>query len=57
MFRFLLEAYENMALFSVLDKNKAAIKLIFAPSSKLAIKKILDEINESVNIQYNEWPF
>lgn len=51
MFRFLLEAYENLAFFTVLDKRQAIIKLIFAGESKNEVMKVLEIIKKSVPLE------
>lgn len=56
MFRFLLEANDNMALFTVLERSPALLKIIFARESKDAVLKILDSIAKSLPVTYENWP-
>ncbi len=50
MFRFLLEAYDNLAYFTVLDRNECLLKVIFSPDARRSAQKALDEIGRSVPI-------
>ncbi|EPR44227.1 hypothetical protein dsx2_1588 [Desulfovibrio sp. X2] len=47
-FRFLLEAHDNLALFTVLDKHRAALRLSFPvglePQVRAALARMADEI-------------
>lgn len=56
MFRFLLESYDNEALFSVLEKNPPLLKLMFAPGNIANIRRILAEIAQTIPLQVEEWP-
>ncbi len=43
MFRFLLEAYDNLALFTVLDKFQAILKVFYSPhQEKEALERLRD---------------
>lgn len=42
MFKFLLEAEDNLGYISVVDRWSAALKLVFSPHQKLAVRKWLD---------------
>ncbi len=43
MFRFLLEAYDNLALFTVLDKFEAILKVFYSPhQEKEALERLAD---------------
>lgn len=57
MFRFLLEAYENLACFSVLEKRPALLKLIFAAESREEVIATLNEISRTIRLEWSEWPF
>lgn len=50
MFRFLLEARENLAYFTVLERKTALLKIVFAPESKVEVEKALTEIGQSLKI-------
>lgn len=56
MFRFLLEAYENLALFTVLERNTALLKVFFAPQSSEEVIRMLEDINRSVPLTWRNWP-
>lgn len=51
MFRFLLEAYENVAYFTVLDKQIARLAVIFSPHRERATRHVLEEIGQSLHIR------
>ena len=42
MFRFLLEAWDNLAYFTVLDRYRAVIKVIHAPSRRSEVLAALE---------------
>lgn len=48
MFRFLLEAYDNVAMFTVLDPKKTLLKLIFSPHDTKYIREILSSMQSKV---------
>ncbi len=56
MFRFLLEAYEHLAYFSVMNKQEALLKIVFSPHRAHAARKALEEIAASIPIQIMPWP-
>ena len=57
LFRFLLEAYENLALFTVLERRTALLKVMFSPRQEKTVRAALAEIGESVPLTVEEWPF
>ena len=57
MFRFLLEAYEHIAYFSVINRNKALLKIIFSPHRERATLKALEEIASSIPINIMDWTY
>ncbi len=57
MFRFLLEAYEHIAYFSVINKQKAILKIVYSPHRESAAKQMLSEIGESLEIEHLPWRF
>ena len=57
LFRFLLEAYENLAFFTTLDRRAALLKVIFSPQRENAVRAALAEIGESVPLVVEDWPF
>ena len=57
MFRFLLEAYENLALFTVVERRPSILMLSFAEESRGEIINMLNEIASAVEFTWTEWPF
>ncbi len=57
MFRFLLEAYEHIAYFSVINRHKALLKIVFSPHRAKAARWALDEIGQSMEVIFLPWPF
>lgn len=47
-FRFLLEAYDNAAMFTVLDLKQTLLKLIFSPHDTKYIHEILTSMQNKV---------
>lgn len=43
-FRFLLEARDNLALFTVLDPHRAALKIVFPPAREAEVRDALAQI-------------
>lgn len=56
MFRFLLEGYGHLALFTVLDRQAALLKLVFSPHQEGAVREALADIAKSVDIRVEPWP-
>lgn len=56
MFRFLLESYENLALFTTLEKRPALLKLIFADGSGGEVIAALKDIGRSLPLAWEDWP-
>ncbi|MBD5647878.1 MAG: DUF4911 domain-containing protein [Desulfovibrio sp.] len=57
LFRFLLEAYENLAFFTTLERRTALLKVMYSPQQESAVRAALTEISESVPLTVEEWPF
>ena len=57
LFRFLLEAYENLALFTVLERKTALLKVVFSPHAEGAVRAALTEIAASLPLSVEDWPF
>ncbi|WP_165079352.1 MULTISPECIES: DUF4911 domain-containing protein [unclassified Desulfovibrio] len=57
IFRFFLEAYENLALFTVLERKAALLKVVFSPRQEDAVRRALAEIGASVPLAVGDWPF
>ena len=56
MFRFLLEGYDNLALFSVLNRETALLKLLYSPHQHRDVLRMLEGIREQIGIEYTAWP-
>ncbi len=56
MFRFLLEARDNLAVFTALDRREALLKLMFAPESRQAVIQALGETKEDIPLEWTDWP-
>ena len=56
MFRFLLEAHDNLALFTVLERRPALLMLLFAEESRNRVLEILEGISASLPICWEDWP-
>lgn len=56
-FRFLLEAYDNLAYFTVLESKTALLKLVFSPHRARAARRALDEMAQSLPFIVEAWPF
>ncbi|MBD5539542.1 MAG: DUF4911 domain-containing protein [Desulfovibrio sp.] len=56
LFRFLLEAYENLAFFTVLERKTALLKVVFSPQQEDAVRAVLAEIAASVALTVEDWP-
>lgn len=57
LFRFLLEAYENLAFFTTLERRPALLKVMYSPQQENAVRAALAEIGESVPLVVEAWPF
>lgn len=57
LFRFLLEAYDNLALFTTLERKTALLKVVFSPHAENAVRAALAEIAGSVPLSVEDWPF
>ncbi len=55
-FRFLLEAYEHIAYFSVINKYEALLKIVFSPHRQYAAQMALQEISQSIPLTIIPWP-
>ncbi|MBQ7606765.1 MAG: DUF4911 domain-containing protein [Desulfovibrionaceae bacterium] len=47
-FRFLLEAYENVAYFTVVDRHAAWIRLVYTREMESQFRSVLAEIAETI---------
>ncbi len=51
VFRFLLEAYDNLGIFTVTNKFKGILQLRYSPHQKRDIKQFLKSVREEVDIE------
>lgn len=51
MFRFLLEAYDNIALFTVLDKYKAVLKVFYSIDQGQEVLERLQDMQSILSFQ------
>lgn len=56
MFRFLLEACDNVAAFTVLDRREALLKVFFSPHQHDTVIRTLQQIGEQVPLTVMPWP-
>lgn len=56
MFRFLLEAHDNLAGFTVLDRREALLKVFFSPHQRAEVMAALHAIAEQAPLQVMPWP-
>lgn len=54
MFRFLLEAYDNLALATTLERETAILKVIYAPESRATVLAALADIGRTLDIEWWE---
>lgn len=56
LFRFLLEASDNLASFTVLDRREALLKVLFSPHQEREVLRTLEGIGETVPLVVRPWP-
>ncbi len=56
LFRYLLEAQDNLALFTVLDPGEGLFKLIFSPHQKTQVMDALASMRNMVRLEVYDWP-
>ena len=56
MFRFLLEAYDHVAYFTVLENKTALLRVIFSPHRERETREALKQIAQSLPLSVAEWP-
>lgn len=56
MFRFLLEAYDHTAYFTVLEPKTALLKIVFSPHLEKETRTALAEMAQSLPFSIEEWP-
>jgi hypothetical protein len=48
IFRYLLEAYDNLAYISVVDRREAVFKVVYSPRAERALRAALEEIGRAL---------
>lgn len=56
MFRFLLEGYDHLACFTVLDRHEALLVILFSPHQQAEVRNALQGINETVPLHVRPCP-
>ena len=56
MFRFLLEGYDHLAGFTVLDRQAALLKVFCSPHQRLELWRALGEIASALHLEIRPWP-
>ncbi len=56
LFRFLLEAYEHVAYFTVLENKTALLRVIFSPHRERDAREALAQMAQSLPFTVEEWP-
>lgn len=56
LFRFLLEAHEHLAYFTVLEHKTALLRLIFSPHMEQETREALARMAQSLPFTVEEWP-
>lgn len=57
LFRFLLEANDNLALFTVLDSRQALLKLLFSPHQEDEVLEALLAMRATLGMEVSPWPW
>lgn len=56
MFRFLLEAWDNLALFTVVDRAGVVLLLRFSEHQRREVREFLDAAREVIAVDEVHWP-
>lgn len=56
MFRFLLEARDNLAGFTVLDRRECLLKVFFSPHQAQDVRRELAAMGEAIPLAVMPWP-
>ena len=56
MFRFLLEAYDNLAYFTVLDARETLLSVVCSPHQEDAVRRTLEDMSGQLPLRYAPWP-
>lgn len=56
LFRFLLEAWDNLALFTVVDRAGGILMLRFSPHQERELRTFLEAVQEEISVEVVSWP-
>lgn len=56
LFRFLIESYDNLAQFTVLDRHQALLKVFFSPYQEKEVYLALKNVTDLLPINIHHWP-
>ena len=56
LFRFLLEAWDNLAGFTVLDRTEALLQVFFSPHQEKLVRLALKSIGTEIPLTVSAWP-
>jgi len=56
LFRFLLEAWDNLAGFTVLDREEALLQVFFSPHQESLLHRVLTIIGTEIPLTIMPWP-
>jgi len=51
LFRFLLEAWDNLAYFTVLDRRRAVVRLVFSPDCTAGVEQALAAMAQAMPLR------
>lgn len=57
MFRFLLEAYDGLALLTIIEPKTALVKVLHSPHEEKRLSLALESVQEIISIEIIENPF
>lgn len=56
LFRYLLEAYDNLAYTSVVERKGCILKIVYSPQSEKHLREALEDIRSAVPFEYLNVP-
>lgn len=56
IFRYLLEAHENLALATTLERKTALLKVIYFQQSERDVIAALEDIRRAIPLNWQKWP-
>lgn len=54
--RFVVEAHDNLAVVSAVDKYQAVVRLLFAPGQEDVVRSVLQGLSEEIRLEMIEVP-